>query len=253
MPTVVTIPRNRTAKGRSAGRPPRSSTSAPSSQQLSAVTASPTMKRRPNTPPSKGKQISSKNHVVGGVPRYLVSSGRIDTSGVTNSPLDHYSTLHQPKTSTLSAKSGDHMQFLDTSYFQNPQPTMKSISDTTATSSAQLKDPQQTSTMLTSLLLNQSPVRVTKTPVITQSAPKRSSSKKKLTRRSSSASSTQAQSNVSSRHTTHITNSQTHQKKTLSCSKSAKEPLIDEKTGVRILYRPVSSPSSSFSRARRLG
>ncbi len=149
------------------------------------------------------------------------------------------------------------MQFLHTSNyshsaFQNPQPTMKSLSDTTATSSAQLKDPQQTSTMLTSLLLNQSPVRVTKTPVITQSAPKRSSSKKKLTRRSSSASSIQAQSNVPSRHTTHITHSQTHQKKS-SNSKSAKEPLIDEKTGVRILYRPVSSPSSSFSRARRLG
>lgn len=284
VPAVVNVPRVRTPKGRSrsAGRPPRSSVSAPSSQ-LSG-TATPVGKRRSvtPTPSSQGKQIIPKNHIVGAVPQYLVSPMQVNASHISEaSSTDPFLSVQNQSHSLLSNLStADHSSYMmntspyhmtsqpTSSQYYQQQPVMQNFH--AAPSSSTLKDPQQTSTMLTSLLLNQSPVRVTKVPAVGGSTQKKSS-KKKMTRRSttptsssglapSSLHSNNHHNTMVSRHTTHITpsthtSSMSATKKKITGSSShkpSKEPLVDEKTGVRILYRAVPSPSASFSRARRL-
>jgi hypothetical protein len=219
------------ARSRTSARPPRVPTAHHSHSTL-------TSKRRPITQPSANTSaITHKSNppVNGFFPQYTSSADQSSVSRIGSQQASLHFDCNDPAVNSLNSSH------------QLVPPT----------SVVTTSDPNRTASLLTSLMLKPSP-KLTNAPI--ESSKK--NSKKKLTRKTHSAPVGQPHNKVSSKHSTHITPVSTSanlKKKTTHTTTNShvhREPTQDEYihsgTGVRLLYRPVASPVSTFSRSKRI-
>lgn len=289
-------PSKNAPKGRSssAGRPPRAST-VPSNVGAKNSTTTPKRSTTPsksaatNTPSSavKGRaivnSIPSPNNKPPVIPPVITQP--LDSSTLLNiqrnldqqplygnpTPFENVSIASSNKAVADDSQmringhsyphSGDSILSLMSPYPPSISSATQPMQSSVGNSAAQVSAPPSTSTLLTSLLLNQdlinTPSAASKHHVSftkdTVSPKKRPVTRKgKMTKKAANGTNRPAtSSSASSRKNsmTHITPSKS------TSSRSSARPVTSKSVGdgdIRVLYRPVPSPVSSFSKARRL-